>query len=190
MKLKAFYLAFALVVSIGPASATGLSPSDGGINIAQTDISHLFRDDRPSANVPAQDIEVPLFTARSVDEPGADPGGADAATAQISDALKAKIRAIVAFARQQARNAPDGSQILRSRIRVRCAAKQVVAKRVPSTSATPALLQSERPAEPELIASTVEICSIKLLQLRRNTPSEPPKRSFEVTLPPLDAISP
>ncbi len=189
MKLKAFYLAVAFVVSIGPASANGLSESGRSVHVAQSGISRLYQDEWLSAHTRSYETEVPLLRAKTLDDVQVDPR-VEAATAQISAALKAKIRAIVAFARQQVRNTTDGSQVLRSRIRVRCAAKQVVAKRAPSLSTMPALMLSERAAEPQLIASTVELCSIQLLQLRRNTPSEPRKRAFEVTLPSLDEVSP
>jgi hypothetical protein len=187
--LKAFYLAVAFVVSIGPASANGLSLSGHSVHVAQSDVSRHYQAEWFSAHTRSYQTEVPLLTAKTLDDAQVDPR-VDAASAQISAALKAKIRAIVAFARQQVRNTTDGSRVLRSRIRVRCAAKQVVAKRAPSLSRTPALMLSERAAEPQLIADTIEMCTVKLLQLRRNTPSEPRKRPFEVTLPSPSEISP
>ncbi len=191
--MKALYFAVALLVSIGPASANGLSLSGPSVHIAQTEPSRLYRAEWLAANVPSQEIEVPLSAASASTAlaPQAEPGTVDAATAQISATLKAKIRAIVAFAREEVRNTPDGSKVVASRIRVRCAVKQIVAEQKPSLSAMPALMLSERAAaEPTRVSSTVEACSIKLVQVRRNSGPDPGKRNYEVTLPPVEDVAP
>jgi hypothetical protein len=192
MKLKAFCFAVALVVSIVPASATGLALSERGVHVAQTEPSRLYRAEWLTAQMPAQSVEVPPVTADTLDEPEADPGAVDAATAQISATLKAKIRAIIAFAREEARiTTEDGSKLVGSRIRVRCAVKQVVAKSKPSLSAMPALMLSERAAaEPVVNSTTVEACTVKLIQVRRSTLPETGKRTFSFELPPLDETAP
>ena len=198
-KLKAFYVAVALVVSIGPVSAKDLALSGDGVGVAQAEPSRLYRAEWLTAQTPSkptssEEAEVPLFAAGADDEPG--PGTDDAAAAQVSDALKSKIRAIIAFVRDEARSGADGSQLLRSRVRVRCAVKQVVAKNKPSLSAMPALMLSERAAaEPTTVSSTtVEACTVKLLQVRRSTVSETDadtgKRTFSIELPPLDETAP
>jgi hypothetical protein len=196
--LKAFYFAVALVVSIGPVSAKDLALSGNGVGVAQAEPSRLYRAEwlaapTPSKQTPFEETEVPLFAAAPADEPHS--GTVDAATAQISDALKAKIRAIIAFVRDEARPSADGD-LLASRVRVRCAVKQVVEKNKPSLSAMPALMLSERAAaEPTTVRSTtVEACTVKLLQVRRNTVSETGadtgKRTFSIELPPLDETAP
>lgn len=185
-------------MSIGPVSAKDLALSGNGVGVAQAEPSRLYRAEwltaqTPSKQTPSEETEVPLFAAAPADEP--DPGTVDADTAQVSDALKAKIRAIIAFVRDEAGSSEDG-ELLARRIRVRCAVKQVVAKNKPSLSAMPALMLSERAAaEPTTASSTtVEACTVKLLQVRRNTVSETgadtDKRTFSFELPPLDETAP
>jgi hypothetical protein len=45
-------------------------------------------------------------------------------------------------------------------------------------------------AETAPVSTTVELCSIKLLQVRRNKPSEPGKHAYSIELPPLDETAP
>jgi hypothetical protein len=70
--------------------------------------------------------------------------------------------------------------------------KQVVAERKPSLTATPALLLSQRATsgEPNLIKSTVEVCTVKLLQVRSSASSDRGTREFTLTLPPLEESTP
>jgi hypothetical protein len=192
--LKAIVLALAFVVSIGTANAKELILSKRSVHVAQTDTSRLYRAEWISGYARSPDTELSQVATSSLDEPEAQsPDDGDAIASQLSEALKAKVRAIVAFARQEERQqADDGSRILRSRIRVRCAVKQVVAERKPSLTATPALLLSQRATsgEPNLIKSTVEVCTVKLLQVRSSASSDRGTREFTLTLPPLEESTP
>ncbi len=171
MKLRAFFSAVALIVLIAPINATELAAPEDGVEAAQIE---------PSRQNAIQDVEAPLLTA-SADGQEVDTGD------QISAALKAKISAIIAFAREEARNTAVGSQILRSRIRVRCSVRQIVAKPKPSLTAAPALMLSERAAgEATAVSTTLEACTIKLLQVRRKETSEPAERNFSIELPSLE----
>jgi hypothetical protein len=191
--LKALYFAVAFVVSIGPASANGLALSGRNVHVAQTEPSRLYRAQVLSTLARSEEAELPISVSTAVTTSGEqeEPGAADAATAEISASLKAKIRAIVAFARQEVRNAPDGSKVVASRIRVRCAVKQIVEEDKASLAAAPALLLSQpAAAEPARVSSTLEACSIKLVQVRRNGGTDTGKRNYEVTLPPVEDATP
>jgi len=166
-------------VSFGPAGANDLALSGHDAGVAE------------AAQMPnqtlSQEAEAPLFAA----DPKFD-SAADAEGAEISDALKAKVKAIIAFMRKEVSSgADDGSELVGSRIRVRCAAKQVVAKRKkPSLTAMPALMLSERAASEDGAATfttTVEACTLKLLQFRRSSTAETSTdagtRSFAIELP-------
>jgi hypothetical protein len=182
--LKAFYVAFALIVTIGPVSANGLSLSGRSVEVAQTEPSRLYRAEWLSAHARSYEAEAPLLASGAHGEPDADIGAADAAEDQLSADLKAKIRAIIAVAREEVHTTSNGSRLLRSRVRVSCSVRQVVAKRKPSLAATPALMLSERAgAQPTRVASTLEACTIKLLQIRRSESTEPAKREFSIELP-------
>ncbi len=200
-KLRAFYFAVVLVVSIGPASATDLALSGRGLGVVQVEPSGVYRAERPGAQTPSKQTsseatELPLFAAGPADEPEIDVATVDSATTPVSEALKAKIRAIIDFVRDEARSDRDGSKLLASRVRVRCAVKQVVAKRKPLPAALPALMLSQRTtAEPTTVKSTtVEACTVKLIQVRRSTVAETGaekgKRAFSIELPPLDETAP
>jgi hypothetical protein len=195
MKLKAIVLALAFVVSIGTANAKELILSKRSVHVAQTDTSRLYRAEWIAGYSQTPETELSQVATSSLDEPDAAPSEeAEAAASQLSDTLKAKVRAIVAFARQEAQQqTEDGSRVLRSRIRVRCSAKQVVvAQRKASLNATPALLLSQRAAseEPTAVKSTLEVCTVKLLQLRSNALPDGGTREFEITLPPLEETAP
>ena len=182
--MKAFYVAFALIVTIGPVSANGLSLSGRSVEVAQTEPSRLYRAEWLSAHARSYEAEAPLLASGAHGEPDADIGAADAAEDQLSADLKAKIRAIIAVAREEVHTTSNGSRLLRSRVRVSCSVRQVVAKRKPSLAATPALMLSERAgAQPTRVASTLEACTIKLLQIRRSESTEPAKREFSIELP-------
>jgi hypothetical protein len=181
--LRAFYFAVALVVSIGPAGANELALPGQDVGAAQAIQTPA---QTPTNQAPSEEAEAPLFGA----DPQSDFAVADGDAAEISDSLKAKVRTIIAFMRDQARiGAGDGSELVGSRIRVRCASKQVVAKSKPSLSAMPALMLSERAAsEPTTVRSTtVEACTLKLIQVHRSTTTETGadagKRSFAIELP-------
>jgi hypothetical protein len=176
--LKAFYIAVALVVSFAPVSANDLVLSGHDARVAeaaQTPTNHTL----------SEEAEAPLFAA----DPKID---ADAEGAEISDALKAKVKAIIAFMRKEVSSgADDGTELVGSRIRVRCAAKKVVAKqRKPSLTAMPALMLSERATPedaPATFTTTVEACTLKLLQFRRSSTAETStdagNSSFAIELP-------
>lgn len=178
--MRAFYIAVALVVSFGPAGANDLALSGHDAGVAEAA-------QMPTNQTLSQEAEAPLFAA----DPKFD-SAADAEGAEISDALKAKVRAIIAFMRKEvSAGADDGSELVGSRIRVRCAAKQVVAERKkPSLTAMPALMLSERAASEDGAATfttTVEACTLKLLQFRRSSTAETSTdagtRSFAIELP-------
>lgn len=194
MKLKAIVLALAFVVSIGTANAKEFVVSNRSVQVAQTDTSRLYRAEWISSYARSRNAELSHVASGSLDEPQAQPPdeAGDATASQLSEALKAKVRAIVAFARQEVQQADDGSRLVRSRIRVRCSVKHVVAERNPSLNATPALLLSQHAAggEPNLVKSTVEVCTVKLIQVRSTASPDSGTREFTLTLPPLEESTP
>jgi hypothetical protein len=193
MQSKAFYAALALAMSIAPASANELASSGPSMQVAQTEPSRLYHAEWLIPYRQFQGADATHVAAGAFDEPqqGAAASDVEAATAQVSATLKAKIRAIVAFARAEAARSQEGSQLLRNRIAVRCAVRQIQAKREASLTDTPSLLEPAGvDAETAPVSTTVELCSIKLLQVRRNTPSEPGKHAYSIELPPLDETAP
>jgi hypothetical protein len=158
MKLKALQSAVALLLLAGPVSATQpTSPERGGAFVREAlPQDHLDQDRN--------------------DRLASDPVASEAAE-EISAALEAKIRAIIAYMREDAHNASDSTKVLRSRIRVRCSVRQIIAKPKASLTAAPAVL-SEQAA-----SATLEACTIKLLQLRSSGPPGPAKREYSVELP-------
>jgi hypothetical protein len=162
MKLKALYSAVALILFAGPVGAT--QPA------ASSEREGVF----------AQEQDLPQdHTERS-----AAAGISDAAADEISAALKAKIRAIIAFMREETHNTSGSTKLLRSRIHVHCSARHITVKRKPSLTAAPALLLEQQTAsERTPISTMLEACTIKLLQIRRTEPPEPAKREFSVELP-------
>jgi hypothetical protein len=193
--LKAIVLALAFVVSIGTANAKEFVVSNRSVQVAQTDTSRLYRAEWISSYVRSRDAELSHVATSSLDEPQAQPPveAGDATASQLSEGLKAKVRAIDAFARQEVQQqADDGSRLLRSRIRVRCSVKHVVAERNPSLNATPALLLSQHATsgEPNVIKSTVEVCTVKLIQVRSTASPDSGTREFTLTLPPLEESTP
>jgi hypothetical protein len=178
--LKAFYVAVALVVSFGPAGANDLASPGHDAGVAEAA-------QMPTNQTLSEEAEAPLFAA----DPKFD-SVAEAESGEISDALKAKVKAIIAFMRKEVSSGvDDGTELVGSRIRVRCAAKKVVAKqKKPSLAAMPALMLSERATSKDTPASfttTVEACTLKLLQFRRSSTAETSTdagdRSFAMELP-------
>jgi hypothetical protein len=191
MKLKAFYVALALTVTIGPASANGLALYGHQVNVAETEPSRLYRAEWLSSHTQMQDArphgaDAPMLASGARNEAQADTGEAEAASDQISATLKAKIRAIIAVAREEPRSSADKARLLRSRIQVRCSVREVVARREPALPSVPALMLSQSAdSEPARVTSTVEACTIKLLQVHRSETAEPVRRDFTLQLPPL-----
>jgi hypothetical protein len=182
MKLRAFFSAVALIVLIAPVNAHDVAAPGDGATAGRAEPSHQSA---------IRDVEVPLITASTSDGQDADSSSADAAADQISATLQAKIRAIIALARDEPRTVSDGTELLRSRIHVHCSVREVVSKREPSLPAAPALMLSERAAnEPARVSSTVEACTIKLLQIRRSESTEPVRRDFTLQLPPPGEAAP
>lgn len=189
--MRSFYFAVALVASFGPASADGVAFPGRGAEDTQTEPSRLYQAGRVAAETPSKQTSLGTEPPLAADEAH----GGDAASGEVSDALKAKVRAIIAFMRDEASSSKDG-ELLASRIRVRCASKQVVTRKKSSLAATPSLMLSGRAtAAPEPAnATTVEACTLKLVQVRRGTVPEPSadsgQRDFSFELPPLDEAAP
>jgi hypothetical protein len=176
--LRAIYFAVALVVSIGPAGANELALPGLDAGVAQAAQT-------PSRQASSEDTKASLFA----EEPRSESAIEDTEAVEISDGLRAKLRAIVELMRDDGTVGADGSELLGSRIRVRCAVKKVVAKSKPSLSATPTLMLSEHAASGQatVSATTMEACTVKLLQVRRSTTAETSadadKRAFSIELP-------
>ncbi len=164
-------------MSIGPAGANELALPGPGAGVAQAAQT-------PSRQASSEETKASLFA----EEPRSESATEDTETIEISDGLRAKIHAIVELLRDDGQTGADGSELLGSRIRVHCAVKKVVAKRKPSLSATPALMLSEHAASGQatIRATTMEACTVKLLQVRRTTEeasADTGKRAFSIELP-------
>jgi hypothetical protein len=167
MTLKALQSAIALLLLAGPIGATQAAESGEGVVLQERALTQDLAEQEPA------DRHSPDETT-------------DAAADKISAPLKAKIRAIIAFLSEEAGNpSPDGTELLRSRVRVHCSVRHVMAKpkTKPSLNAAPAALLGRDAREPKAASATLEACTIKLLQVRASRPSQPAKREFSIELP-------
>lgn len=102
-------------------------------------------------------------------------------------AVQAKIRELAAGARAHLRQKGIDPRQVRVRLRVRCTTKYVVAQR--KTSPSSALAQSAvaatKQAEPTVVGSAVETCSVKLLMRRKKQREATQMRDFAIELPAL-----
>jgi hypothetical protein len=167
MKLKALYSAVALILLAGPVGAAQPTSSE-------------------RASVFAQEEALPKNHAESRSAAGTSAATVD----EISAALRAKVRAIIAFLRDDTHDALDDTKTLHSRIRVYCSVRHVTKKPKPSLTAAPALLLEQAASDTAPVTVMLEGCTIKLLQIRSTEPPRPAKRAFSIGLPPAGEDTP
>jgi len=157
------------------------------VRVGETQMSRMYRA-RWLANYARSREEGARLLARGS---GAEPTvvlSLDDTQADMSSII-AKIRKIVARIGAEANAATGKSYVVRTRLRVHCRAKYVIAKRKPPSPAMPALMQSVLAAGEPTIVKTVKVCAFKFRRSRRLVDRVNSKRSFSVTLPYLDLTS-
>jgi hypothetical protein len=167
--LKAFCLAFSIIALTVPATAGELSSAS------------------PAGDVPAKSLEW------KVTEPDGRKQALYFESTSEAD-FNAKLRELVALAKEEMRRAAASKDPLVVRVRMRCVERKVIVKRTPERAYVPALAWSAQTveAEPTLTANVTKACKFKLVRSRPK--SAAPEASaqpvpFSVELPALEAAA-
>jgi hypothetical protein len=182
--LKAFCLASALLASIVPAHAGELSASTRGVRVGETQISRMYRVHWVRA-----------YKRSGTQDHQSSSGSSARGPAMLASELKADktfqetMRAAVAYARDLARQAKaDGATGVKTRVRVRCMSKTVVARSGPTPVAFAAAVQGPAASAERIVHTSTEVCSVKVVQRRARR--APAMQAFNVALPPVGQSGP
>jgi hypothetical protein len=182
--LKAFCLASALLASIVPAHAGELSASTRGVRVGETQISRMYRVHWVRA-----------YKRSGPQDSQSSTKGSASASAILASELKADktfqetMRAAVAYARDLARQAKAEGINVKTRVRVRCMSKLVVARSGPRPVAFAPAAQGGPAASAERVVQTsTEVCSVKVVQRRARR--APGMQAFNIALPPVGQSGP
>ncbi len=180
--MKAFWLAFASLVSIVPASAGEIASPLHGARIGETAISRMYRV-AWLANLGRQLATIPQAPASNLETAG---GTASDRVAEARASVDSRIRAITAEVDDEMRELAAG-QPLRYRLRVNCSAKYVEAITSPGQRPAPALIAAFG-SDVTSVKVSVETCTVKVYWKRLDREDAPQMRSYSVSLP-LDETS-